>query len=662
MSERGRVSLLLAGALWLLGGDPAGAQLEGYLEHALQDPLKIVSAEACGECHIAEHEVWKTTPHATGFKTLHRKESAEAIAGKMGFRLIKRRSLCFGCHYTPQERDGTTRVISGVSCESCHGAAADWMDIHNDYGAGNDRRSEPAAHRASRLERSREAGMRLPSELYPVAANCFSCHTVPNEELVNVGGHTTGSATFELVKWSQGEIRHNFLRGSGDRNVESSIERKRLMYVTGRAMDVEFSLRGMAVAREEGVYAKAMARRVRVACSELAEIASRAALPEIDRILATLREVRVIPGNESALLAAAESVAGATRAFLDGREGSQLASLDGLVLGLDEPTEPEEELVLAESGGPSASGGGSPPVAPTGGGGGGSTPVTAGPTSDGGDSPPAIEAVSAEGELMRRIRPPESHDTLGPSSCGNCHGPQNGWWYGDRHFEAVNPFFEKSRKNVQIARLYGIDPAKMARGDQVCMDCHGSVVSGRERREVQDGVGCEDCHGPAADWLEPHKEGDKSLGVNRPGYLQALRLGKRELLNLEVRAQVCTSCHYVTDPRLISAGHPSGADFDYGRGMVSIKHWDHSSAGSSRIVATCDAAVAKRGAVPRVRRARLAGPAQPGPGVEPGTLSPATLASAVGGALDRAVRQVQGLLPRARPASSRPLPPRRAGK
>ena len=37
---------------------------------------------------------------------------------------------------------------------------------------------------------------------------------VPEERLVNVGGHTAGSA-FELVSWSQGEVRHNLQKSAG---------------------------------------------------------------------------------------------------------------------------------------------------------------------------------------------------------------------------------------------------------------------------------------------------------------------------------------------------------------------------------------------------------------------------------------------------------------
>ena len=42
-----------------------------FFEYAQIDPHKVVTSEKCGECHIHEADVWKKTPHANGFKTLH---------------------------------------------------------------------------------------------------------------------------------------------------------------------------------------------------------------------------------------------------------------------------------------------------------------------------------------------------------------------------------------------------------------------------------------------------------------------------------------------------------------------------------------------------------------------------------------------------------------
>ncbi len=53
------------------------------------------------------------------------------------------------CHYTPQVSNDQLRAFSGVSCESCHGAGRDWINVHNDYGGkGFDHASETPEHRA----------------------------------------------------------------------------------------------------------------------------------------------------------------------------------------------------------------------------------------------------------------------------------------------------------------------------------------------------------------------------------------------------------------------------------------------------------------------------------------------------------------------------------
>ena len=626
--RRGR---LPAGGLLLIAAAAAAAQEPPLLEHARIDPRRVVTAEACGECHASEHQVWKATPHATGFRTLHRKQQALTIAGKLGFRLIKRDSICFSCHYTPVVEDGRIRVDSGISCESCHGPGRDWINLHNDYGDGFDHRSEPAAHRRQRIAASRAAGMRRPSDLYGVVANCFSCHTVPNERLVNVGGHTTGSDGFEFVEWSQGEIRHNFLAsslaGAAPVNAQRPLSRKRVMFVVGRALELEYALRGVAAASEDGVYAKAMVRRVRSAVSEMRAIDRTGAVPQAAEMLDVVRGVEVRPRNEAALVAAAERVAAAARRFFDEALPERLAALDDLVLGREPPEPVAGQLAAAvdpdtgEPAGPGASApaaaGGAPAAA-----GGGSRPAA-------GSGSRSAAPAAAAGPIKRRLRPASRHRTLGPGACSGCHTSQNEWWFQDSHYRSADPFFDGNPDNVRLATLYGLRPSDSTVGRNLCMDCHGTVISGKESREVLDGVSCESCHGSAGDWLEPHKdETDKHLGRGRPGHRAALAGGKADLRDLSVRASACTSCHYVTDPRLLSAGHPSGADFDYAEGMRKVRHWQSGPAPTSAVRAAIGAVVAARGPVPSVRRAVLAAgggtgasSSRPAGGARPGTAS-----------------------------------------
>lgn len=607
-------------AALLLVWVPAGASSQElpYREYAHEDPELIVTAEKCGECHLAAFDIWKESPHAKGFKTLHREPLAESIAKKMGFRLIKRQSFCYSCHYTAVVSGDTLKVVSGVSCESCHGAARDWIDRHNDYGEGVNHANEPAEHRRQRVADSRKEGMRRPSDLYPVVANCFGCHTVPNEDLINIGGHTSGSSAFEFVEWSQGVLRHNFLdslrKGTSAQNRQRGPQRLRVMYVVGRALDLEYSVRGMAEAKNEGVYAKAMSRRIRSAVSELRAISRSTEIPEINRMIEVVKGARMAPGNKSALLEIADRIGELNRDFLDNHDGSRLAGLDPLRLGQSEP-----EPVLADAGPEAGPGTGvsagdataagaprAPGTTPSGGRIPGTAAATGSPSRSTTSSQPA--ATGIEGTFKTRVRAQSEHRTLGPGACSGCHLEQNEKWFTHAHYRSADPFFDGASKNLQIAGLYGISPAQMTLGRHVCMDCHGTVVSGKESREVLDGVSCESCHGAAADWLEPHKQrpGEEGLtGSTRPGYKRALPLGKTPLESPEIRARNCVECHYITEPRLISAGHPSGAGFDYEKGLGEIKHWDQTSGSADAIRTAFAGAKAARGTVPKVRVASL---------------------------------------------------------
>ena len=199
-----------------LGCDRHGAESAGP---PVRDPAKIIGADQCAKCHQPEVQQWMQTPHFATFETLHRLPRAKEIADKLGLQSIKRNDVCTQCHYTKQVEDGRERVVAGVSCESCHGGARDWVALHNDYGGpGVTKAAESAEHRAKRVADSVAKGMNNPHNIYLIARQCYDCHTVPNEKLVNVGGHLAGSQDFELVAWSQGMVRHNFVRGGGTTN------------------------------------------------------------------------------------------------------------------------------------------------------------------------------------------------------------------------------------------------------------------------------------------------------------------------------------------------------------------------------------------------------------------------------------------------------------
>ena len=296
------------------------------------DPAKIVGSDQCAKCHQPEVEQWMRTPHFATFDSLHRLPEAKQIAERLGLRSIKRSNVCTQCHYTEQQQDGRVRVVAGVSCESCHGAAADWLASHADYGGENVTKSlETAEHRTKRVQESIARGMNNPHNLYLIARQCYDCHTVPNEAVVNVGGHAAGSQDFELVAWSQGVVRHNFLRTGGAANGTLSPAELRVMFVVGVMTDLEYSLRAVAKATEKATFGVTSAQRAARMKHRLHEIHALVGEPLMQPALDAVATVELRLGNSAAIVEAADAVGKAAHAFAEQADGNRLAALDALI-------------------------------------------------------------------------------------------------------------------------------------------------------------------------------------------------------------------------------------------------------------------------------------------------------------------------------------------
>lgn len=633
--------------------DPREPAIRAALEHAA---ARTVLPARCRECHAAEFDVWRATGHAAGFDKLHRTERAKEIAGKLSLRLIRRGTgvatpACLGCHYTPVLRRGRLRAGGGVTCESCHGPARDWVAVHSSYGVPEAdfqkaARLETAAHRAQRIADSTAAGMRRSAQTYELAATCYGCHTVANEEIVNRGGHSTGNRDFELVAWS-GRIRHNFLEsyrtGDGRTNAERSRASKRVLYVVGRALEAEHALRGVAAATEDGLYLAAMRDRVDAAVDELLEIDDLVAIPEVRTAIEAAEGTRLALGDGS-VSAAADTIRTVAKAFVAGADGAALAALDPLWdPELEETTAPPYRLtdaggareigsLVEEETGPAgdvdAEEMSEATVADrsvgTPGGPGAGTNAKARMSEPGGVAlgavPPPVPMETAAPEAVlpavTHTRPPwrdpPAHDFVGVP-CGGCHSAQERWWRAHPHSGAAARLRNRSGRALEIARAYGVTAGDLDRGTQTCMWCHGTIIS-RPSRRVRAGVGCQRCHGAGADYLEPHQTAS---------YSESLALGMNDLRDPAVQAATCAACHYITDPGLIAAGHPSGAGFDILARKERIVHWGEAfgrrtvpvdavalGAAHARVVAARGPVPARTGAVP----GPPAGAGQPGIG------------------------------------------------
>jgi hypothetical protein len=299
---------------------------------ASKDPALIVGPDECGECHKLETQTWKETKHALAFYELARNKDAVAIAKKLGIERIKNESLCLECHFTVSSKTGEGQAIAGVSCESCHSAGKNFYKTHNDYGGkGVKKQDETADHKQARLDSMKKAGMIRHNDVYELVENCYQCHLTLNEKLVNVGGHKAGS-DFELISWSQGGNRHNFFRSEdGKVNVESSPERKRVLYVIGAALDLEFSLRGLSKATTKGDYAITLAKRIKRDIAWLETINGKIDDASVATMIASGSGAKLSLSNQAGLLAAADAVRAATHGFIKSQDGSKLAALDELV-------------------------------------------------------------------------------------------------------------------------------------------------------------------------------------------------------------------------------------------------------------------------------------------------------------------------------------------
>ena len=298
------------------------------------DSTKIVGPNACAECHKQEVEAWKGTHHFRTFREMPRNTEANEIAEKMGVRRIKSESLCLNCHFTVQQKNNKEEPISGISCESCHGAGQDWIKVHSGF-SGKKEQTETKAEEEARWKLADSKGMIRPRSLYQLAKNCYGCHVVPQEDLVNKGGHRAGS-DFELVSWSQGEVLHNTWYSKGKENVPASAARKRMLYLVGLGVELETALRAVGKATVRKPYAFEMAARADRARKQLAAAAKAAPnVPEIAKMVEFAYSTGLKLNNELLLTTAADGVSTLLTSITEKYDGSTMVGLDGLIPGPD---------------------------------------------------------------------------------------------------------------------------------------------------------------------------------------------------------------------------------------------------------------------------------------------------------------------------------------
>lgn len=297
-------------------------------------PDKTEGPNACAECHKDETATWKQTHHFKTFREMPRRKEGREIAKRMKLRRIKKEGLCLNCHFTVQKKKRKAKAIAGISCESCHSSGKDWIKLHSGF-SGKTEKSESKSEEAVRWKNAEAKGMIRPRLIYRLAKNCYDCHVVPQEKLVNVGGHPAGSP-FELVSWSQGEIRHNTWYNKGKENRPASAARKRVLYLAGRAIDLETAMRAVGEATSRKFYAFEMAKRADRARKDLTRAAKAAPnVPELAKIVQLSRSAGLKLNNNRALTAAADGISKQISVLTAKYDGSTLSAIDSLIPGPD---------------------------------------------------------------------------------------------------------------------------------------------------------------------------------------------------------------------------------------------------------------------------------------------------------------------------------------
>src|SRR6266849_5222875 len=163
--------------------------------------------------------------------------------------------------------------------------------------------------------------------------------------------------------------------------------------------------------------------------------------------------------------------------------------------------------------------------------------------------------------------PADAGKYTGPGSCSStsCHGSvrpradnrifQNEysiWVVKDKHAKAYEAL--TGQVGERIGRTLGVGKSEQA---AKCLACHALDVPANSRAktfELNEGVTCESCHGPASAWLGPHT----TRGWTHE---QSVAAGMYDTRNLVRRTEKCLSCHLGTqekfvDHEMIAAGHP----------------------------------------------------------------------------------------------------------
>jgi hypothetical protein len=147
----------------------------------------------------------------------------------------------------------------------------------------------------------------------------------------------------------------------------------------------------------------------------------------------------------------------------------------------------------------------------------------------------------------------------GVARCKTCHrkpeqGEQFSIWEESAHSKAYATL--ASEEALKIAKEKGIENPQT---DDACLKCHvtGHGVAEEflgKKYSIEDGVGCESCHGAGGDYYKK-----KTMVAIAAGEIEGASVGF-----VKPTVEVCESCH--------NEESPTFKDFDYDERVKSIAH------------------------------------------------------------------------------------------